>query len=260
MPPPPSAPRTPWRVSDVAWAGFLIWTAVGFVVMPFGIDETQVRVWITRPGLRDAVVLLLHTSDAIWILLAAITAYLHAVAEEGLGTARRQAAVILAASTIIEWIGATTGFPFGPYRYTENFGARLGGVVPLAIPLAWYTVLICGKNLVQRLRPHPSRLELASGIAIVATLTDLNLEFVAWKVRTYWIWYPGQNLLPAAGPPVQNYVSWFALSFVLAWFLPGDHRLRSVHPPRNRPVLVLVLMNALLACVHAVFWWRHRLP
>ena len=260
LPLPSSASRRfPRNVSDGSWLCFLIWTAVGFVVMPFGITTAQAHAWFDPYGLGGFAAGLLRLSDAVWMLLAAVTVYLHAVASEGLPTARRQAAAILLSSTVFEWVGARTGFPFGPYEYTENFGPRIGGVVPMAIPLAWLVVVLCGRNFLLWLRPSANRLEIAGGVALVALLTDLNLETVAWKVRGYWLWYPAQPLHPPSSwPPAQNYVSWFVLSFALALSLPSNHTLRMRQPSRWRPIIALLLLNTLLALVHLTASWRHQ--
>lgn len=259
--PPPSAPRRfPRGAYDWAWLLFLVWTAVGFVVMPLGVTSAQARVWAAPLGLGGAAAAILAVSDAVWMLLAAVTVYLHAVADEGLRTARRQATLVLLASTACEWVGARTGFPFGPYEYTANFGPRIAGVVPMAIPLAWLVVVLCGRNVVLLLYPPAGRLAVAAGTAVAATLTDLNLEPVAWHVRQYWVWYPLQDPPPSSLPPWQNYAAWFVLSFVLACALPTDHALRSRRPSRLRPVLLLVVLNALLALVHLSVNWRHPVP
>ncbi len=225
--------------------------------MPLGITAAQVQAWLGPSGVGGFATGLLRISDAVWMLLAAVTVYLHAVASEGLPTARRQAAMVLLASTVFEWVGTRTGFPFGPYEYTENFGPRIGGVVPMAIPLAWLVVVLSGRNHMLWLRPSAGRLEIALGVAAVAVLTDLNLEGVAWKVRGYWLWYPGQVSPVPSWPPVQNYLAWFFLSFALALALPADHALRPRQPSRWRPMLVLALLNALLALVHLTASWRH---
>ena len=228
--------------------------------MPLGIGETQVRGWLAGHGaLADAAAGFLRAADLVWMLLAAVVVYFHTVAAEGLPTARRWAVMILAGSAFFEWVGARTGFPFGPYAYTERFGWRLGGVLPVAIPLAWLVVLLCGRYLAAFLRPDATRLELALGVAFVATLTDLNLEFVAWKVRGYWVWYPQTSATEAPGwPPLQNYLAWFALSFLLSALLPSNHALRWRRPSPARPILVLALMNALFLLVHAAHDWFFR--
>ncbi len=239
---------------EFAWVLFLIWSAVGALVVPFEIGETALRARIGNPGLREAAVLLLHVSDAIWILLGAVNVYFHAVRAEGLGVARRWAAIILVGSGCLEWIGTTTGFPFGPYRYTDNFGWRLGGVLPLAIPLAWLVVLLCGRYITLWLFPAASRWQIALGVACAALLTDANLEFVAWKVRAYWVWYPQLRGPVPDWPPTQNYASWFALSFALAWLLPPNYQLRTRAPGVGRPLTILLVMNGIFALVHAARW------
>lgn len=250
----PSPSLADWLqpLPDLAWVLFLIWSAVGVVVMPLEIGETNLRAWITNSGLQEAAVQLLRLSDAIWILLGAVNAYFYTVRAEGLNVARRWALIILAGSACLEWIGATTGYPFGPYRYTDNFGWRLGGVLPVTIPLAWLIILLCGRYVTLLLLPSASRWQIALGVACVAVITDINLEFVAWKVRAYWIWYPHLRGAPPDWPPLQNYLSWFVLSFALAWLLPPNYRLRPSAPGVGRPLTILAVMNGLFLLVHAV--------
>jgi uncharacterized membrane protein len=241
---PPSTP------ADWVWIAFLVWTAIGFVVMLLGIGESQLNAW----GLNAAVGFL-HTADAIWILLAAISVYLHTAEAEGIGVARTWAAIILASSSLVEWIGVRTGIPFGEYAYTDHFGWRMGGVLPVAIPLAWLVILLCSRVLVLRFRPYAGRVELATGVALLAVLTDLNLEFVAWKVRAYWIWYPSLGDRAPAWPPVQNYVTWFALMWLLTFLLPPNHAMRPRPVSSTRPILILALMTALFLAVHLRAKW-----
>ena len=248
-----------WRratlLPDLVWTLFLVWTTIGFVVMPLGIGETQIRHWLHQGALRQAILTILHVSDALWIGFAATVVYFHTVAAEGLRTARRWAILILLGSSVAEWI-ATTGFPFGPYRYTTNFGWLIGGVLPVAIPLAWLVILVCGRVVVLHWHPAASRTALAAGVGLVAVLTDLNLEFVAWKVRGYWVWYPDWRGPVPAWPPAQNFVAWFVLSFAMTLALPPNHDLRAHHPSPVRPLAVLALMNALFIVVYTARWWH----
>ncbi|NBS54704.1 carotenoid biosynthesis protein, partial [bacterium] len=80
------------------------------------------------------------------MVLASAHVYFSAVDRLGLRQARMTAAVILVASGILESFGTLTGIPFGSYTYTDAFGPRLGGVLPIAIPLAWFAV-VAGANL-----------------------------------------------------------------------------------------------------------------
>ncbi len=243
-------------VPELPWWIFLVWTAIGFVVMPLDLGDAAVGRWLAPGPARQGFSALLHQSDAVWIYLAAVVIYLHTAGSEGLPTARRWAVILVLGSGGFEWIGAQTGFPFGPYRYTDHFGWRVGGVLPVAIPLAWMVVILCARSLILRLRPASTRFELALGVAAVATFTDVNLEAVAWKVRGYWIWYPDVAGPVPAWPPIQNYLSWFALSGILAFLLPPNYSLRLHRGPSLRPILMLALMNALFLIVYAARWLR----
>ena len=242
--------------ADWLWLAFLIWTAIGFAVLPLDIGARQASSWVGDGALFRLVTGFLRQADAIWMFLAAANVYVHAAAAEGLSTARRWAVLILVAATCFEWIGVRTGVPFGSYRYTGQFGWRLGGVLPIAIPLAWFVILVCGRYLFLALRPQAGRLELAAGVAFIALLTDLNLEFVAWKVRGYWIWYPALTAGLPAWPPWQNYASWFGLSFLLVLIMPANYELRIRRPPSSRPIVILGLMNLLFACARLAHWIR----
>ena len=189
------------------------------------------------------------------MLLAAVVVYLHTAAAEGLPTARRWAVIILGGSAVFEWIGARTGFPFGPYVYTDHFGWRMGGVLPVAIPLAWLVILLCGRCLVAAAasRPRPAW-NWRSGVAVAAVLTDVNLEYVAWKVRGYWLWYPQAARARAPGwPPLQNYARVVRAELRAGVRAAAELRAALPRRPPARPILVLALMNALFrACVRVV--------
>ena len=117
-------------------------------------------------------------------------------------------------------------------------------------------ILLCGRVLILRLWPAAPRAAVALGVAVAALLTDLNLEFVAWKVRGYWVWYPDLAGPLPAWPPGQNFLAWFALSFLLVLALPPNHDLRIRRPPTHRPIGTLLLMNVLFIVVHAARWLR----
>ncbi len=43
-----------------------------------------------------------------------------------------------------ELTGTATGLPFGPYSYTELLGIKWFNLVPLLIPLSWFTMALPG--------------------------------------------------------------------------------------------------------------------
>ncbi len=232
------------------WRLFLIWTAVGAVVMVAGLNAANVGHWFSSPKVQPIAAPLLGYADLVWMTFATAVVYLRVTATEGLARARASAAVILIGSAAIEWCGERTGIPFGPYLYTDAFGPLILGVLPIAIPLAWTVTLLGSRILVLHFRPTISRWQLAFSVALIAVATDLNLEFIAWKVRGYWIWYPGDTN-PPAWPPLQNFLSWFLLALVLHVLTPAPRP--TPHPALKIPraALVVPIMNALFLLVHA---------
>lgn len=237
-------------VSVWLWRLFVIWTAVGAVVMVAGLNAANVGRWFSSPAIAPIAAQFLACADLVWMTLAAAVVYLRVAATDGLTRARVAAAIILGASATIEWIGARTGVPFGPYLYTDAFGPLILGVLPIAIPLAWTVILLGSRILVLHFRPALSRWQLSLWVALIAVSTDLNLEFIAWKARGYWIWYPG-DANPPAWPPLQNFLSWFLLAFVLHALTPAPRPIPQPAMRVPRAALVVPIMNALFLLVHA---------
>lgn len=242
------------RVRDAFWWCFLIWTFVGFFVMPMGIGAHWIRENIGIVSLQGPLISFLSISDAIWMVLAAGVVYFQALRREGPRRARVWALVIIVGSALAESIGAMTGFPFGSYKYTDNLGWRILGVLPFTIPLAWLVIVFAARDLLLNFLPQIGRWKLALGVGGIALLTDLNLEFVAWKVRAYWVWYPFERGPIPSWPPWQNYVSWFVLATLFA-LVTRPTKAPAGLSERWRPPLVLLLMNLLFLVVLAVRFW-----
>ena len=105
------------------------------------------------------------------------------------------------------------------------------------------------RHVVLSVFPRANRWQLALGVALLAVITDWNLEFVAWKVRAYWSWYP-RDPQPPLTPPWQNYASWFAASFILSFAL-AENRVAVTRAKSAKPIIILALINALFLCVRA---------
>ncbi|MBD3226295.1 MAG: carotenoid biosynthesis protein [Caldithrix sp.] len=117
--------------------------------------------------------------------------------------------VVILSSFVIEVIGVKTGSIFGHYAYGNTLIPTISGV-PLAIGFAWLLVAYASTAIVQRLQSiRPLK---AAGmvllIALLMTLFDFFMEPAAIRLG-YWTWEKGHV-------PVQNYLAWFILGFVLS--------------------------------------------
>lgn len=147
-----------------------------------------------------------------------------------------------------EWLGSTTGFPFGPYHYTENLQPQLFGV-PLLIPLAWLMMLGPSWAVAQgivggRLSGWWYRLSLAVVSALAMTAWDLYLDpqMVGWG---FWVWQYPEGYF---GIPWSNYAGWLLVSAVVTL---------AASPARvpSAPLLVIYgVVWVFQAIGMAVFW------
>jgi putative membrane protein len=194
-----------------AWIVFLIYFSVGVGLMlsrfspPFG-----------------------PFSDFLFIFFAALVVFLTEARIIGWGRALLAFAWVAVVSGIIESIGTLSGFPFGNYSYTEAFGPRLFGLLPLAIPLAWWLLLMPVFRLLESFRQGSSSVFVAL-IAFFVTAVDFVIEPVAVAIKGYWIWHDGGFYY---GVPLTNFVGWILTAGILS---VGLNRLL----PRSDPFCML---------------------
>lgn len=234
----------PTRIRDFLWKFFLLWAGIGLLAVTFRLTPTWAETLPLPYFLRAFIILCLRNGDFISMLLAASHVYFSAVDRLGLPRARLTAAVILICSALLETVGTLSGIPFGFYTYTGAFGPRIGGVLPLAIPLAWFTV-VAGANLSLSQYWHgASRAPLAIATGAFALLFDFLMEPFAYAIRGYWSW--AGNAVPA-----QNYFSWFIFSALLSWITPMDA------PPAlradPRPAITIAIMTGLFLAARIAY-------
>jgi len=224
----------PGRVREALWKFFLIWAGIGLVTVAFRLTPAWAES-LPLPGWFTAfVAFCMRNGDFVSMLLACCHVYFSAVDRLGLQKARISAAIILVASGILETVGTLTGIPFGSYTYTDAFGPRIGGVLPLAIPLAWF-VVVAGANLtLSQYWQGASRAPLAIATGAFALFFDFLMEPFAYAIRGYWIW--AGNYVPP-----QNYFSWFIFSALMAWITPIHAKPSSKPDPRPAITLAIIL-------------------
>jgi uncharacterized membrane protein len=109
---------------------------------------------------------------------------------------------VYAVSLASELLGTGYGVPFGAYSYTSLLGPKWFNLVPLLIPLSWFTVSwacwIIACHWTSRL---PAIL---FGTALLIAW-DLLLDPAMSKITTYWVWGEAGSYY---GMPWTNLVGW----------------------------------------------------
>ncbi|MEX0602326.1 MAG: carotenoid biosynthesis protein, partial [Bacteroidota bacterium] len=116
----------------------LIRTVLSFVAGVF-ILMVPVAAWLTLTGTL--------TIDLYWTVSAffgvqVLATLLYSLAIARPGGVLAATAILLVLSTGIEFVGVTTGFPFGSYYYSYFLDPFVAGNVPLAIPLLWFVLVV----------------------------------------------------------------------------------------------------------------------
>jgi putative membrane protein len=198
---------------------FSIWilTMIGTPIVGWIAGEATLRLMIS-------IGVVVQTGVVVFVLLRG----------SGKWSAMGSALLILPLAWLVEFIGSTSGFPFGSYSYTEILQPHLGGV-PLLIPLAWMMMLPPAWGIASRLvkssaisPPHLVRLARGGVAAMAFTAWDLFLDpqMVAWD---FWVWAkPGEYF----GIPLMNFIGWFLVSFAFSYLLM----------PARLPIAPLVLI------------------
>jgi putative membrane protein len=138
------------------------------------------------------------------------------------------AGVVAVGTLALEWVGHTTGWPFGEYDYTGALVPQIGGV-PVIVPLAWWAMAVPARDVPARLvSSRWARVALGA-----AALTAWDLMLDPQMVESgYWMWAADG---PWRGIPLSNYAGWLVSSAVVMVVLD---RLLPL-PGRSLPLLAL---------------------
>lgn len=159
-----------------------------------------------------------------WALIGAIFAgigLVHAMYMLGWRRGLAFLAIAVIISVAFEYIGAKTGVIFGAYYYTDVLGPKLFDTVPVAVSLAYFTVIYASSVMASLMltgKPDPDRLPLPMLIAVaflsslLMTAWDLILDPLMSGELGVWVWTePG----PYFGVPMQNFVGWVITTFTI---------------------------------------------
>ncbi len=170
------------------------------------------ELWSQIPNGADIFSFGIMYAGSLHILLGAATLLLFGLLFVGV----RKTVIFFVASTLIslcmELLGTSTGFPFGPYAYSDFLGFKILGHVPFSIPLSWFYMgfssLLLAHVLVARSGwSHRTLWSLLGGVYFL-TVWDLSLDPAMANAHLpvhFWVWY--QNG-PYFGMPISNLAGW----------------------------------------------------
>lgn len=138
----------------------------------------------------------------------------------------RVAAIVAVFTFGMEWLGSSTGFPFGPYEYTPLLQPQLAHV-PLLIPFAWLMMLPSTWSIAQSFNFNNKWLyALIAGAALTAWDFLLDPQMVAWGL---WVW---DNPIGFFGIPWTNFGGWLLTGVSLTLLIR----------PRKLPLMPLLVV------------------
>ena len=170
------------------------------------------ELWSSNPAGVAAFQFGIRYVGSLHILFGAATMLLFGLFFVGV----RRTLIFFVAATVIslsmELLGTSTGFPFGPYAYTDFLGYKVLGHVPFSIPLSWFymgfTAYLLANLLVARTTWRRQTLWSLLLGAYFLTVWDLSLDpsmASGHMAVQFWIWStPG----PYFGMPISNLIGW----------------------------------------------------
>jgi uncharacterized membrane protein len=188
---------TKWTKERISWAIAYIYT----LYVALG----------ALPPFRGMITFSVATASFLLVILYIF----HSYSNLNLRNASKFLIIAATISFIWEFIGVTTGIPFGQYVYTSALGPQLGPV-PLFIPLIWCALgYFCME---------------ASDYYIMASALmvslDLSFDPVFSNALGLWTWLgPTQYF----GVPLSNFFGWFvaSLTFFAVFFFTSKRQTRS---------------------------------
>ena len=165
------------------------------------------------PGLGNLSIFSVQNVSALLAVLFLVSSYVN----WGVSKASKYLVVTFLTSYAIEYIGVTTGYPFGHYAYTSAMSPFIGPI-PVFIPFEWCAL---GYFSLQ-----------ATGISILApaglmALLDLSFDPIFSTSLWHWKSTVGPSYF---GVPALNFIGWFiaaVIIFALFWVVVRDRGART---------------------------------
>lgn len=236
MPADSTLPRAA-RAALVANAAVCASSLLGALALTRGVPVPPIDLplWITALGLLN-------------VVTAFAAALLDALAVSGARRTLPLLALSMSIALAMELSGTALGVPFGRYEYTQYLGWKLFGLVPVVMPLTWFSVVHPSMALAARLPWRRSARVVAT--AIVLVLADVPMDPAMTAGSACWRWHEAG---PWYGMPLSNWVGWALVGLVVGSLFTSD-RARPDRPIKGDVAVGLYALQgtfmALLASVY----------
>lgn len=163
-------------------------------------------------------------------------------------------ATVMIAGLGLEYLGVTTGFPFGVYSYTGVLVPELAGGVPLAIGFAWLLVVVGGIFTAKWAFQTSLVWAVCVAGAVLAVGLDFLLEPVAYHVKGYWRW---QEVDGYYGVPWSNFLAWLIAALLMNVLASRVLDLARPAQWSWMPIALYVMNVVMFGIVNIThgFWW-----
>jgi putative membrane protein len=129
------------------------------------------------------------------------------------------AAISLTVGYVMEALGVRTGFPFGPYAFTDGMGPKLF-MVPILMGPAYLGMGYIAWTLARVILTSGGPAKLTGSWVITVPLSasfvmvawDLSIDPALSTVGHYWIWPHGGAYF---GVPVSNFLGWYLTNYLI---------------------------------------------
>jgi putative membrane protein len=160
----------------------------------------------------------------VTVVLFFLTSATHALLTRGMFWTAGWLLASLGIGWVAEIVGTRSGLPFGTYVYADSLGPMLLGV-PVVIPLAWAMMSYPCLLAARRLTKGPLLTPVLGALALASWDLFLDPQMVS---EGHWTWtIDGPVLRGLEDVPVQNFVAWGLVAFVLMLVLDRLPRRRT---------------------------------
>lgn len=216
----------------------------------FALNLGSVCLMLVRPG---AVFGDLRWPEGLLLILSVITTVASLSGQIPAQNAVLVSLLIAFLGGAVEFLGAITAVPFGPFVYNkEKIGAFLLNPLPWAAPIFWVVALLnargVGRLILRKYRYRRNYGFVLMGVtALLVVIIEMSFEPYAVWAKEYWSWKPTKLGFSWYSAPLTNSVGWGVTSLLILLFVTPALINKSPvkRPPAYHPLIMWELLSFL---------------